>query len=67
MNRPELNYRGGDWATLKMWLEQEQLDSYKRLADPACSVADTERFRGRLLLITQMLDFDQEIAAHPGR
>lgn len=66
-NQPSLNYHGADWANLSAWLEQELLDTYKRLADPACSVADTERLRGRALFIGQLLDFPNDIAAQSGR
>jgi hypothetical protein len=67
MNIPSMNYHGADWASLATWLEEELLDTYKRLADPACSVADTERLRGRALFIGQLLDFPNAMAAPTGR
>lgn len=63
VNRPGLNYLGGDWALLEEWLEEEQLLTYKRLANPKASEMDTQQLRGRAMLIAQILGFKEQIAA----
>lgn len=56
MSYPAINYRGADWSLVEVWLEQELMDCYQKLANPATDAAETERQRGRAQFISLLLD-----------
>ncbi len=57
MNSPNMNYLGNDWDALRRWLKDEQLNTYQRLVSINNTEEETQRLRGRALLIDQLLDF----------
>ena len=52
-----MNYLGNDWYALRRWLKDEQLNTYQRLVSINNTEDETQRLRGRALLIDQLLDF----------
>lgn len=58
-----INFHGSDWAQIENWLAEELLNTYRRLANPASTAAETEQLRGRALLISQLLDLPNNPAA----
>lgn len=57
MNRPNVNYRGPEWASIEEWAAEELHETYKRLADLNAEDRLTQQLRGRAALLVQMLDF----------
>lgn len=62
-NRPNMNYYGADWASLKAWLQAEQLTVYQRLANLRATNDETQQLRGRASFLAQVLGFDEQVAA----
>lgn len=50
------NVHGQDWTLFEEWLAQEQFETYKRLANPKTSEAETQQLRGRSMMIDLLLD-----------
>lgn len=63
MSYPIINYRGADWSLVEHWLEQELMDTYRKLANPETDAAETERLRGRAQFILLLLDLKNITAA----
>lgn len=63
MNCPNINFNGYDWGLVEQWLADELLTTYQRLANKDCSEKETDQLRGRALLLSQMLDFRNNVAA----
>jgi hypothetical protein len=57
MNRPNVNYRGPDWALFEEWAADELHETYKRLADLNADDRSTQQLRGRAALLAQILGF----------
>lgn len=57
MNRPNVNYRGSEWAAVEDWLKEELNETYKRLAGLNMSEQETQQMRGRASYINMMLSF----------
>lgn len=51
-----INFDGPDWSLFERQLAEWQYETYRRLANPACSEAETQQLRGRALFIDQLLD-----------
>lgn len=62
-NRPGMDYRGPDWAALRIWLETELEHTLGNILAPDISDERTRQLRGRALLLKQMLDFPEADAA----
>lgn len=60
MSYPIINYRGADWSLVEHWLEQELMDTYRKLANPETDAAETERLRGRAQFINLLLDLKNQ-------
>lgn len=59
---PGIHYTGADWSRFEEWLQEEQLDTYKRLASTEATASETEQLRGRAQFIARLLDL-KNIAA----
>lgn len=62
MNKPNLNYHGGDWAAMVAWLLDEQQTVYQRLTALKATNDETQQLRGRAALIAQLLGFKDQPA-----
>lgn len=60
--RPDVNYRGAEWAAVEDWLTAELQETYKHLAGLNIDEQKTQQLRGRASLIDMMLEF-RHIAA----
>lgn len=61
MAQPSINYKGNDWGVLEDWLKVELSDTYKRLAVLTMKEEETQQMRGRISLLTMMLDFPNDM------
>lgn len=57
MNRPNISFSSPEWIILEAWLQEELLETYKRLAGLSLQEQETQQLRGRAAFISQMLDF----------
>lgn len=62
MNNQSINFLGSDWTLFKVWLKEEQQDTYKRLVNLKSTEQETNQLRGRAMFIEQLLDLDKKPA-----
>lgn len=63
LNRPNMDYRGPEWAALRGWLEEELARTMGKMLTTSLTESETQQLRGRALVIKQMLDFPEAGAA----
>lgn len=63
MNAPNINFNGYDWGLVEQWLADDLHDTYRRLAARDCSEKEADQMRGRVMLLVQLLDFRNNVAA----
>lgn len=56
-NRPNVDYRGSQWAAVEVWLTTELNETYRRLSGLTVDERETQQLRGRASLIGMMLEF----------
>lgn len=56
-HQPAIAFGSPEWGKVREWLQEELLDTYKRLSNPDTDEKETQRLRGRASLINQMLSF----------